>query len=186
MPLRESMAPTRLGRMALVAAFTLALLVGIALLGQIPFGRPTGEAIVRLALRTVQNRVEVCRDRPAAELEALPIHMRQPRVCDLYSPTFRLSVAVNGEAIHSEEVDPGGLRGDRPLIVDRQLTVEPGVASLEVSFEAVVEEGLAPEVVAAFSDLESYRLAETVTLEENRITLVLLNDETGQLQFYAR
>lgn len=170
--------------MALVAGFTLLTLVVVAALGQIPLGSPSGTSIVRLALRTVQNRVEVCRDRSQAELESLPVHMRQPRVCDLHSPTFQLLVSVDGEAIHAESVDPGGLRGDRPLIVDRQLAMEAGTVELEVTFQPLIDAGLAPEVAAAFSDLADYRLAETVELEQDRITLVLLNDETGRLELY--
>lgn len=186
MPWRDGPTPARVGRAVLVAGFTFGILALIAVLGQIPLGRPSGAAVVRLALRTVQNRVEVCRDRSRQELDAMPVHMRQPRVCDLHAPTFRLAVSVDGAEIHDEMVDPGGLRGDRPLIVDRQLVLPPGTADLEVTFEPVIDAGLAPEVVAAFSDLETYRLAEAVELEEDRITLILLNDETGRLELYGR
>ena len=185
MPSLEGLTPAKLGRMALVAGFTFLLLIVVAALGQIPLGSPSGTAIVRLALRTVQNRVEVCRDRTQAELDTLPTHMRQARVCDLHSPTFHLEVSIGGETIHEESVDPGGLRGDRPLIVDRQLALPPGPTDLMVTFLPAIEEGLAPEVVAAFSDLEVYRLVETIELEEDRITLVLLNDETGRLELYG-
>jgi hypothetical protein len=38
-------------------------------------------ALLRLSWRMRGERLENCRDRTPAELEALPVHMRTPRIC---------------------------------------------------------------------------------------------------------
>lgn len=165
------MSPSLL-RHALAAAFTLALLAIVAVLGQVPLGQPSGKAVLRVSLRTVHGNAEICRELSEAELEALPQHMRQPRVCDEIAPPYRLLVSVDGRQLLDEEVSPGGLRGDRPLIVDRQITVEPGTVRLRVSFAPALDEPTRLALADAAMDLASYDLDSEVELVAERIALV--------------
>lgn len=162
-------------------AFSALLIGGVVVLGQLPLGRASGEATVRLALRTVQGRVEVCREVTEEETANLPQHMRRGRICEQTPVTYRLKVALDGETLVDEKVEPGGLRRDRPHIVDRQITAPPGRARLQVTF--------APEVGSAGPDalleVREYQLDEELELVEDRIALVLLDDSAGRLFLYG-
>lgn len=167
-----------------IAAVTAVLLLAIAWLGQVPFGRATGRATVRLALRTATSKVEVCRDLSAAELEALPAHMRQPRECRQMAPPYRLRVALDQRRVLEEQFRPGGLRGDRPLIVDRWLVHPPGAVRLQVDFEPVLDAAAGAELIASGAALPSYRLDRRIRLAAERITLVQLDEATGRLEIF--
>jgi len=170
------------GRRLLAGLFTMVLLAVVAWLGQIPFGEASPDSALRLSLRTVQGQIEICRERSPAELDALPQHMRTATVCDDHTPQYRLQVELDGRNVVDQAVIPGGLRGDRPLIVDRRLTVEPGAATLVVRFTAQSDASLAVEQQQALERLPSYVLHREVTFEAGRITLVTLDDADGELQ----
>jgi hypothetical protein len=155
-----------------MALFTLALLLAVAALGQIPFGSSRGEAVLRVSLRAVNAKAEICRDRTEAELEALPAHMRQPRVCDEVAPPYRLEVEVDGTRVIDALVEPGGLRGDRPLIVDRQVPLQSGTVSLSVDFSPLLDEADRRALDEAAVELPGYSLEREVELRPDRITLV--------------
>jgi hypothetical protein len=164
-------------------ALTAAVIALVVVLGQLPMGRPSGEATVRLALRTVQGRIEVCRELSEAEVANLPQHMRRGETCEQTPVVYRLKVALDGVALVDERVEPGGLRRDRPHIVDRQIQSTPGRKRLEVSFEPELEvDGAVPE---ALSEVPAYRLDEELDLAEDRIALVLLDDGAGRLFVYG-
>ncbi len=163
---------------------TASLLAAVVLAGQIPFGRSIGEATLRLSLRTVNTRLEVCRDRSPEELEALPFHMRQPTVCEGISPTYQVRATLDGYEVITVQADPGGVRGDRPLIVDQEVTIDPGVKRLEVSMTPIEPPGMAQTAQSAFARIPRYFLDREVTLAKDRITLVLLDQEDGELKVY--
>ncbi len=169
------------GRLALRTGFTILLLAAVIVLGQIPWGRTSDEAVLRVALRTVKGKLEVCRELSEAELEALPIHMRGTSDCDTHPVTYRLRVGVAGQAELDELVEPGGLRRDRPHNVDRELVLAPGRVEIEVLFEPELPDGASPEMTAAFADLPSYALRRPLRLAADRITLVYLDDAAGGL-----
>ncbi len=159
------------------AAFTALLFVIIAALGQIPFGEVPPEAYLRLALRTTKARVEICRDRTPAELEALAAHMRRPRVCDWHAIPHRLHVRLDGETVLDRILEPRGARNDRPLVFDRQIPVEPGSAILAISFAPAesAADGASAELAEALARAERHELEQPVRLEAGRIVLVRLD-----------
>lgn len=159
-------------------AFSLVLLAGIAALGQIPLGRPSGQAVVRLALRSTKTRIEVCRHPSEAELAALPAHMRRSEICDWVAPPYRLHVAIDGRQMLDRIVDAGGLKADRPRTVDAEVTLAPGRVRLEVRYEP-----RDPPAEPAGALLPTYRLDEVVDLEADRVTLVQLDDRRGLLVY---
>ncbi len=153
----------------IAAAWTAVLLAAVVVLGQIPMGKPSGEAVLRLALRTVQAKIEVCRQLSAEEIAALPQHMRREETCEQVSPPYRLLVAIDGETVIDERFEAGGMRRDRPLIVDRQIRWRPGPAAADITFRPELESAEAAE-------LPSYRLARSLELTADRITLVTLDE----------
>lgn len=93
------------------------------------------EARVRLSWRIRSEQVGACVPPSEEELEQLPSHMRNPEACVGDVPPFRLRVRVDGRTAVDQEVRAGGVRGDRPVYVLREVPVEPGAHSLRVSFE---------------------------------------------------
>ncbi|MCP4203566.1 MAG: hypothetical protein GY769_16730 [bacterium] len=172
-------------RHLIIVAFTGVILAAVVVLGQVPLGRGSGQARLRLALRTVLSNAEICTDRTSAELEALPQHMRQARVCEEVAPPYRLQVEIDGVEVVDERVEPGGLRGDRPLIVDRQIELPPGPEDMVVRFSPVVDVLLEESLTRASVTLPSYVLEQNVELVADRILLVTLNDATGALEIYG-
>ena len=172
----------RIGTIALRVVVTAICLGLVIVLGQIPWGESGNEAILRLALRTVRGKMEICRDLTADELSNLPAHMRgSGEVCDSVPVTYRLRVSVDGRELIDELVEPGGMRRDRPHNVDREFIFDPGDANLEVRFTPEMPADPSPEVDRALADLPTYELAREVHFEADRITLVYLNDSTGSL-----
>lgn len=175
-----------LGRHALRGLVSLLLMGAVIVLGQVPLGRPTGKAVVRLALRSTQARGEVCQDRTAEELEALPLHMREPRVCDVYAPPFRLRLTVDGERLIDRLVAPGGFKGDRPLILTEEVSLPPGEVRLGVEWVPEVEEPPPGPFLEALAGLPRFELEEDVVLVADRITLIELDDANDTLRVYAQ
>ncbi len=159
--------------------FTALLFVAIAALGQIPFGEVPKQAYLRLALRTTEAQIEICRDRTPEELEALPAHMRQPRACDRHAIPHRLHVSLDGETVLDQILEPRGARSDRPLVFDHQIAVEPGAATLAVSFApaASAADGASVELAEALARAERHELEQPVQLEAGRIILVRLDGD---------
>lgn len=175
-----------IGRHTVRGLVSLLLMGVVIVLGQVPMGQPTGRAVVRLALRSTQAKSEVCRDRTAEELEALPIHMREPRVCDVYAPAFRLSMTVDGERLIDRLVEPGGLKGDRPLILTEEVSLPPGEVRLAVNWVPDVEEPPPVLFRKALADLPRFELEEDVELVADRVTLIELDDASDTLRIYGQ
>ena len=158
---------------ALAALFA----AGLAALASRPLGsEPTGAA-VRLALRTARAHVEVCRDRTADELAALPAHMRQPRVCEDHRPDYRLELIADGVPLWTERVEPPGMRRDRPLTVDALVPVMPGRRELVVAFTPEPAAG-ASALPAGSPAPPAWRLACVAELLPGRILLVVVDGDT--------
>ena len=62
----------RVGTIAARVAMTAALLGIMIVLGQIPWGESGNEAVLRLALRTVKGKIEICSDLTDEDLANLP------------------------------------------------------------------------------------------------------------------
>jgi hypothetical protein len=93
------------------------------------------DAVLRLAWSARPERIEDCRPRSAAELAALPAHMRQPLVCEGVAARYRLTVRREGAIVVDEVVRGGGLRHDRRLYVFHEIALPPGEIPIEVRFD---------------------------------------------------
>ena len=81
------------------------------------------------------DRAETCRDRTQAELDALPVHMRTPRVCEQKVIPYRLIVRIDDGRPDTTVVLPAGARHDRPIYVLRDTLLAPGEHFVSVAFE---------------------------------------------------
>lgn len=176
----------RLRRALPPVLLTTILLVAVAVLGQIPYGGDSEHAVLRLSLRTVHGQIEDCRDRTEAELAALPQHMRTPSVCTEYTPIYHLEVLIDQQTVLDLAVAPGGWRGDRPLTVDQQFEVAPGAAELVIRFGPQLDPSLSGERQVASDALPRFDLERRVEFIAGRITLVLLDEATGDLVLFDR
>ena len=133
------------GRTAAGAAVALALTLATAGLSRVPVRfSHDDDALLRLSWKINGVTVEACRELTAEELEALPVHMRNPRACIGGIAPYVLEVTLDGTVMAPDTVRAHGARSDRPLFVLRDLPVSPGPHDVAVLFRAVVPEGVDP------------------------------------------
>jgi hypothetical protein len=97
----------------------------------------SADGILRLAWSAQPERIETCREASEEELANVPAHMRQPRVCEGTTATYRLEVRHNGDLIAEQVLRGGGLRRDRRLYVYRELPVPAGDADIAVRLDRI-------------------------------------------------
>lgn len=168
--------PARILRPAVQIAVALGILLGVEALAHLPLGRPADGAAIRLAIRTAAGRIEICRDVAAEELAKLPLHMRQPRICEERPVAYRLTLRVDGVAVHDVRAARRGLRGDRPLVIDDLVALPAGRHDLEVRLEPEVPPGTTSSIAAG---LPRGELRQMVELPAGRIALVTWDGATG-------
>jgi hypothetical protein len=119
---------------ALLLVSTLAT-AGIGWFARAPYSTPdAANARLRLSWRLRGEKSETCRPRTQAELEALPVHMRTPEVCETRLLPYRLTVRIDEGPPDTATVLPGGVRGDRPVFVLREYILPPGEHRVSVRF----------------------------------------------------
>jgi hypothetical protein len=124
---------------------TAAVILGIGWLSRAPYHQPAAaEGMLRLSWRLVAEREETCRARTPAELEALPVHMRTPEICDGRLVAYRLMLRIDDAPADTTRVMPGGARADRPLFVLREIPLQPGRHRVRLQFEREAASGAAP------------------------------------------
>lgn len=104
--------------------------------------------LLRLTWSARPERIETCREQSPAEQAQLPAHMRQPRVCEGTSASYRLEVIYNDSVIDSRILRGGGLRRDRRMYVLRELPVPSGAADLVVRVNRIEEPSPVSDPVA--------------------------------------
>jgi hypothetical protein len=110
-------------------------------LSSLPIASVTSEdAVLRLAFRARPERIETCVEQNPETLAALPPHMRQARICEGRTASYRLEVRRDGVLIAEHLVHGGGLRQDRPLYVFHEVPIPVGDASIAITFERQVDE----------------------------------------------
>ncbi len=120
---------------ALVAA---AMTAAIGFGSRVPYSPGDSDAsILRLSWRLRGEKVETCRDRTPAELEALPVHMRTPQVCTGHLVSYLLTLRVDGEVVDTTTFLPAGAKGDRPIFVLHDEPLVPGRRKVRVDFVPV-------------------------------------------------
>jgi hypothetical protein len=154
-----------------------ALVAGVGLLAHLPLGATPDEAGLRVDLRTPHAKVEICEERGAEELAALPAHMRQARECRETAIDYRLRIAVDGVTLLDRPVRHRGVRRNRPLLAGELVRVAPGRHEVAIDF--------APELPAGFAGdagaLRTHRLAGSVDLAAGRVAVAAL--DAGELRW---
>jgi hypothetical protein len=191
-------------------AVALAVAVGLVHGSQVPLRSASeADAILRIAWSARPERIEVCRTPSAAELEALPAHMRQSTICEGAAARYHLEVRRDGQVIATAELHGGGLRGDRQLYIFREIRIPSGASDIAVRMvredsTAVVDPASVPDSTergdrgdrAADDIARSRRLAEMVparlelrervTLAPREVLLVTYDPSARQLRTARR
>ncbi len=172
----SSFGARRLLQLAVRLVVALGLLLAIEALAHLPLGAPAAGAAVRLAIRTAAGKIEICRDVAPDELARLPIHMRQPRICDEHPVAYRVTLQLDGEVLRAVRAERRGMRGDRPLVIDELVAVPAGRHTLGVRLEPEVPPDT-PATVAA--GLPQGALERALELPAGRIALVTWDGTAG-------
>ena len=123
-------------------------------------------ALLRLSWRMRPERNEQCRDRTQAELDALPVHMRTPRICETSVVPYRLILQIGDGMADTTVILPAGARHDRPIYVLRDSLLTPAPYRVQVTFER-----------ADSTRVNVLRFDQTVKFAAGHIELVTLSDD---------
>lgn len=162
----------------------------IAFLARFPFGSPPEKGQLRLAWRLVGEKVRICRDYTDKEKVNLPQHMQRGQHCNSRLLEYRLVVSLNGQGRVDLVVTPPGAHGDRPMYVQEDFLLKPGMHRVAIRFvpqadftgEVMQQEDPA-EHAALTKALETagrYELEREVEIRKGAIFLIDLNEGTGE------
>ena len=158
-------------------------LVALAWVVRLPMGSTPQQGLLRLAWRTIGARVKVCRDYTPEELQRVPAHMRAKQVCAQSLLPYRVRAAVDGAPVLDQLIEPAGVRGDRPLFVQRELTLAPGTHRIAVHFDPEPAQGIEDAALrdatrSATADAVRYALEQEVRIAAGRIVMIELDEST--------
>ncbi len=137
------MTPLRLG-VATGASAVVALLLLAATAPALPWRR-ADHGVLRLSWRARPERVEICREPSAEELERIAEHMRQRLLCEGSSASYQLRVVVDDVVIDTAVVRGGGLRHDRLIHVLRDYALAGGTHRVTITLERRERVAKAPD-----------------------------------------
>ncbi|MFN2375287.1 MAG: hypothetical protein ABR538_02040 [Candidatus Binatia bacterium] len=134
-----------LPRNALRLAAGAALLAALLVAAHTTASDPRQGAILRVTLRTTAGTAQDCRRLSQEELEALPVHMRRPEVCETRAVPYHLDVRINDRPMLDRTYTASGIHGDRPLVVDEEIALAAGSHHVVIRFTPVIEAGAGPD-----------------------------------------
>jgi len=170
---------------ALRLALPVPALWALVALAHLPLGEAPEEGVLRLAWRTIGARVQVCRDYTAEEKATIPAHMRREQLCVQSLLPYRLTATVDGRTLLAHTVRPAGVRDDRPLFVQEDLTLAPGEHRVSVRFEPAPPEQVDDPALAAATEraaqqATTYALERPLYIAAGRIVMVTLEERAGE------
>ena len=154
---------------------TLLVLTAMALvvLSALPYdAEDPSSGMICLSWRYRISATQECRTRSQQELDALPVHMRTPEVCERRIPTYRMSLEVDGNSVFEDVIRPAGAAGDRPLYVHRDLEVAAGEHRISVRFAPLTDGGIAENELS---------FDRSVTISPGEVLLVTYDPDQGRL-----
>jgi hypothetical protein len=155
-------------RPAMAAGFSALLLGGLALGSGWSQGTDPDHALLRLGWRLAGQVKEQCRDLTPEELARRPVHMRQPRECVSEVLSYDLRAVVDGRVVAEKLVRSPGLRADRPLSVEEDLSIAPGVHDVTVTFM--------PHTAGATG--KALSLERRIRFDRGRVVLITSENDT--------
>ena len=126
--------------------------------------------MLRLSWRLRGQKIEACRDRTTAELDALPAHMRTPRVCESRAVPYRLILSIDKGKPDTTFVLAAGAKHDRPFYVLRDSLLAPGPHHVAVTFAR-----------SDTTDASLVQFTGNLNLEAGRIELITLSEDGRRL-----
>jgi len=181
---------SRIGKRVLQAAVAAGMLGFLLLWVRVPIGEPPREAMLRFVGRMVAAKIQVCRELTPEERAKIPKHMQAAgKRCEQSMLPYRLTVWVDEAQRVDVEVHPSGLRGDRPVYVQRDLLLAPGAHRVRVRFDPKAlppPPAGSPDAAAAAQrealetaarEATRYALDQVLELQAGQVMLVELNEE---------
>lgn len=171
---------TRWLRHAGAIGVTAACAAALAALSAWPMpGDPPEHALLRLDWRVRSEEAGDCLRPTQAELERLPIHMRNPDACLGALPPYRLRLWVDDTLEADDVVTGGGARQDRPLTVYRAVPVAPGTHRIRAEFVRSAEtltddDGRRPPI--------ALQVETEAALAPGEVLLIVRRQDTGVLE----
>ena len=127
--------------------------------------------LLRLSWRMAGRSSEHCRQRTDAELAALAVHMRTPRVCERRGVSYRLIVEIDEARADTTLLKPAGAMGDRPVFVLHEARLAPGQHRVDVRLEPITH---GPRVNTLTFD-------DQIRFARNSIELITLSEDGNGL-----
>lgn len=122
----------RVTHLLLGGAISLGLMLGVATLSARPAWQSLPEDIGLVRLSLTHSGVRDCRDRTAAELEALPPNMRTAELCDRRRAPIRVEMDIDGRPVYAADISPSGLAGSGPSRVYARFELPAGSYRLDL------------------------------------------------------
>ena len=139
----------------------------------------TDSGLVRLAWRTVGERVRSCRKLTPEELEKIPSHMRRTEECSSVTLPYRLTVEIGNRQVGNLMVRAAGARQDRPMFVFQEYPVAPGEHGLRIKYERA--ENPPPGAEAVGETPPELELDTTVRVAAREIVVVTYDADQRRL-----
>lgn len=159
----------------IAVAFSGMFLYGVATLGRYPVGEEPTQGVIRLTWRSPGAKVRVCKRVTEEERKNVPIHMRRDAGCNVHILPYRLIATVGPNHVDRLIVPPG-IHGDRPLVVQEEFQLAPGIYPVQVTFTPELP-GLDendPAVQDGLSKAVRFEMSRNLVVEKGRATLVTL------------
>lgn len=160
-------------RLAKAAPVSAALLYAIGWASGQSMENTVEHSSLRLEWRLAGQAIKNCKTLTPEELAARPAHMRTPTECTNHALSYKLKVSIDGKEPLIYEIAPKGMRADRPLIVDREIHLEPKTHSVNVEFTPLND----PSGQGA-----SFRHSFEGDFQKGRALLVVLDPLNGQFR----
>ncbi len=161
-------------RRALALVTALGAALALAWLSQAPYAaEAASDGLIRLSWRARGERVQACRRLSEEEQAELPLHMRQPEICEGKVAPYHLSVELDGATALLDTVRASGARKDRPLYVFHDIAVAPGAHRVRVHFRRLLADSSEPPPAEATP--RELELDASVTVAAGAIALITLD-----------
>ena len=117
--------PVLAGLASVALAFAVAAAVGVVSDLGYAAPRPDGAELV-VTFKHPGRTSDDCRELTPEELAALPVHMRQQKVCARRRSPVRLRVSLDGQPLLARSYPPSGVWGDGNSVAVERLDLPPG------------------------------------------------------------
>jgi coenzyme F420-reducing hydrogenase delta subunit/NAD-dependent dihydropyrimidine dehydrogenase PreA subunit len=155
------------------AAFSVLSMAFLAYFSAVVMGPTPEGGLLRLSFVSPKASKEHCRQLTEAEKKAQPSHMQKKEICERVDSGYRVIVEVEGVRKVEQDFVHGGLRADRPVMVNSELPLSSGSQSVTIHLQQIVKEGHPPR---------NFTLTRNLSVEIGKVYLVDFNQTTEELR----